>query len=180
MLLAELAPWPASQWFAYLCGSIGIVLEWRAYWLKSGSGFRRWSAVGAVFWAGQYFLLGAQTAAYTMGCTALRTLSSDYLRGSGFRHLAAWGFVVVFTGLTVISWQGAVSLLPAFAVLNTTLALFYLGNRGMRLGLLTSSAAWIANDIYWQAWPALLAETVAVMINLRTIRQLSPHKQRSA
>jgi hypothetical protein len=42
----------------------------------------------------------------------------------------------------------------------------------MRIALLASSAAWIANDIYWQAWPALLAESVAAMLNVRTIRQI--------
>lgn len=74
--------------------------------------------------------------------------------------------------LTAASWQGPVSLLPAFAVINTTLALFYLDNRRMRIALLASSVAWIANDLVWQAWPALLAETVAAMLNVRTIRQI--------
>ena len=32
--------------------------------------------------------------------------------------------------------------------------------------------AWIANDLIWQAWPALLAESVAVALNLRTISRM--------
>ena len=64
------------------------------------------------------------------------------------------------------------SLLPAFAVINTSLALFYLDNRRMRIALLASSAAWIANDLYWQAWPALLAECVAIALNALTIRRM--------
>jgi hypothetical protein len=74
--------------------------------------------------------------------------------------------------MTVFSWQGLVSLLPAFAVINTTLALFYLENRSMRILMLASSIAWIINDIIWQAWPALLAESVAVLLNLRTISKM--------
>jgi hypothetical protein len=170
--MALLAEMPSSQWLGYLFGAIGILLEWRAYWLHSGSSFRRWSAAGAVFWAAQYFLLGAKTAALTMACTALRTLSSEGLASSRYRHFAALAFSALFTLLTIFSWQGTVSLLPAFAVLNTSLALFYLDNRGMRLALLASSLAWMVNDVLWQAWPALLAETVAVLINLRTIRQM--------
>ena len=77
-----------------------------------------------------------------------------------------------FAGLTAASWQGRVSLLPAFAVINTTLALFYLDNRRMRMALLASSTAWIANDVYWQAWPALVAESVAVGLNVRTIGRM--------
>ena len=50
---------------------------------------------------------------------------------------------------------------------------FYLDNFKMRKLLLASSLAWIANDIYWQAWPALIAETVAMLINLRTIHRLN-------
>lgn len=162
---------------AYLFGAIGILFEWRAYRLKSDRRFRRWSAAGAVFWAGQYFLLAANTAALTMACTALRTLASQPLHASRYRHVGALGFIALFVCLTVISWQGAVSLLPAFAVINTTLALFYLHNRAMRLALLASSLAWITNDVYWQAWPALLAESVAVLINLSTIRALFKNPQ---
>lgn len=162
----------AAHWFAYAVGVVGIAVEWRAYLLHCGRGFRRWSAVGALAWATQYLLLGAWTAALTMASTALRTLLSDRLEQNRHKHFAATGFVLLFAGMTAWSWQGGVSLLPAFAVINTTLALFYLGNRAMRVALLASAAAWIANDVVWQAWPALLAESVAVGLNLRTIRRM--------
>lgn len=157
---------------AWLFGGIGVLVEWRAYMLQCGAAFRRWSAAGALLWAAMYALLGAWTAALTMAGTALRTLLSGWLRTPRQRHLAALGFVLLFCLLTAISWDGWISLLPAFAVINTTLALFYLGNRAMRIALLASSAAWITNDILWQAWPALLAESVAAALNLRTIARL--------
>ena len=159
-------------WLAYAVGGVGVLVEWRAYLLHCGNAFRRWSAVGAVLWSVMYVLLGAWTAALTMGSTALRTLVSDRLIQERRKHFAAIGFVLLFVLLAGISWQGWVSLLPAFAVINTTLALFYLGNRRMRMLLLASSAAWIANDIIWQAWPALLAESVAVALNVRTIMRM--------
>jgi len=161
-----------AQTLAYLIGGVGILVEWRAYCLPSGRAFRRWSAAGAVLWAAQYLLLDAWTAGLTMASTAVRTLLSGHLEKGLYKHWAAAGFLVLFSTLTLISWQGWISLLPAFAVINTTLALFYLGNRNMRIALLVSSVAWIANDYYWQAWPALLAESVAMGINLRTIRKL--------
>jgi hypothetical protein len=157
---------------AYLFGGVGILVEWRAYWLADGLAFRRWSAAGALLWAAQYLLLDARTAGLTMASTALRTMLSGRVEKGFYKHWAAAGFVALFTGLTVFSWQGQVSLLPAFAVINTTLALFYLNNRHMRIALLASSLAWIGNDYIWQAWPALLAESVAMGINLRTIRKL--------
>jgi len=163
---------PAMLWLAYLVGSVGVLVEWRSYMLACGTAFRRWSAAGAVLWSLMYMLLGAWTAALTMAGTALRTLLSGHLRSRRQKHLAAGGFVALFVLLTALSWAGWVSLLPAFAVINTTLALFYLGNRNMRIALLPSSVAWIANDILWQAWPSLLAEVVAALLNLRTIHQL--------
>lgn len=159
-------------WLAYLIGVMGVLVEWRSYRLHCSSAFRRWSAIGAVLWSAMYVLLGAWTAALTMGSTALRTLVSGRLEHHHHKHIAAFGFVLLFVLLTTASWQGKVSLLPAFAVVNTTLALFYLDNRRMRIALLVSSAAWIANDVYWQAWPALLAESVAVGLNVQTIRQI--------
>lgn len=161
---------PDSRILAYIIGSIGILLEWRAYYLLSGQSFRRWSAAGAMLWGIQYLLLNAWTAGLIMGFTALRTTVSDRLSTGLFKHVTAVGFVLLFIALTGLSWQGQISLLPAFAVINTTIALFYLNNRDMRIALLASSIAWITNDFYWQAWPALLAETVAMGINLKTIR----------
>lgn len=160
------------MWLAYAVGGVGVAVEWRAYSLHCGVAFRRWSAAGAVLWSGMYLLLGAWTAALTMGSTALRTLLSGWLESHHYKHIAVLGFVLLFAALTALSWQGWVSLLPAFAVCNTTLALFYLDNRRMRILLLASSAAWIANDLIWQAWPALLAESVAVGLNLRTIMKM--------
>ncbi len=168
-LLPEL---PIQHWTAYGVGSIGILIEWRAYLLTCGIAFRRWSAAGAIFWAIQYFLLNAHTAGLTMASTALRTLVSDNLASGALKHVSAIGFVALFALLTLSSWQGLVSLLPAFAVINTTLALFYLENRSMRMILLLSSVAWIVNDLYWQAWPALLAESVAMLLNGYTIYRL--------
>lgn len=163
--------WTDSRWLAYAVGGLGVLVEWRAYGLSCDQRFRRWSAAGAVLWAAQYLLLQAWTAGLTMASTALRTLVSGYNTSPG-KHVWAALFVGLFIGLSVLSWQGPVSCLPAFAVINTTLALFYLDQRAMRAVLLVSSVAWIANDWYWQAWPALLAESVAMLINLRTMRKL--------
>lgn len=149
------------------------MLEWLAYLKVDDHAFRRWSALGALLWAGQYACLGAWTAALTMGSTALRTAWSGRALGARVRVLVSVAFVAGFSVLTVMSWQGSVSLLPWFATVNTTLALFLLARRSLRIVLLPSSAAWIANDLIWQAWPALLAETVAVLLNLRTIRRLA-------
>lgn len=124
-------------------------------------------------WAGQYVLLNAWTAGLTMGFTAFRTwVSSDTQNHGTARHLAASGFCLVFALLTLLSWQGWISLLPTFAVINTTLALFYLDNKSMRIALLASSFTWISNDIYWHAWSALIAESIAMLINIHTIRSL--------
>ena len=159
-------------WLAYAIGAIGIAVEWRSYVLYDASAFRRWSAAGAVLWGFMYLLLGAWTAALTMSCTAARTLVSGLLTSPQRKHLIAGLFITAFVLMTIFSWQGPVSLLPAFAVINTTLALFYLENRSMRILMLASSGAWIINDIIWQAWPALLAESVAVLLNLHTISKM--------
>lgn len=159
-------------WLAYAVGGVGMLVEWRAYSLHCGQAFRKWSAAGAVLWAAMYALLGAWTAALTMGSTALRTMVSGMLERQRYKLFAAAGFVSLFIVLTVVSWQSWVSLLPAFAVINTTLALFYLDHRRMRTVLLASSAAWIANDLYWQAWPAMFAECVAAGLNVKMIRNI--------
>lgn len=170
--------WLDSTNLAYLTGSLGILLEWRSYHVANSEGFRRWSALAAILWSIQYLLLDAWTAAINMALTAVRTISSQFITGKVAIRWLTGAFVVLFGWLTYYSWQGPVSLLSGFAVINTTLALFYLGNRSMRLVLLASSLAWLANDLYWQAWPALVAETVSIIINVRTIYLLASPQSR--
>lgn len=157
---------------AYSIGTLGVVAECYAYSLHDGQRFRRWSGASALLWAAMYFGLDAMTAAVTMGSTALRTLWSNQPQQGAARGWAVFFFLSLFAGLTAVSWQGTVSLLPAFAVMNTTLALFYLGNIEMRWVLLLSSVAWIWNDVLWNAWPALVAESFAALISLQTLYRL--------
>lgn len=162
-----------NGWLVYALGGAAIAAEWWSYAFQCGLRFRRWSALAALLWAAQYYGLGAETAALNMGMTAVRTLLSVQLERQAIRLLAACGFCLLFIVLTAASWQGWISLLPALAVINTTLALFYLHNLRMRQALLLSSLAWIGNDIFWQAWPALLAESVAMLINGRSIARMT-------
>lgn len=156
----------------YAVGTLAVGAEWWSYHLHCGQRFRLWSALAALLWAGQYFCLGAVAAAVNMALTAVRTQLSAVLADGYSRHFAAIGFCLLFLMMSLLVWQGLASLLPAFAVINTTLAQFYLANRSMRISLLLSSVAWIANDLIWQAWPALLAESVAMLINLRSIARM--------
>lgn len=156
---------------AYAVGLLGVLFEWVAYAQRQDSAFKNYSALAALLWSLMYWLMSAWTAALTMMLTALRTLLSNIPSLATHRHSLSVGFVLVFMLITWLTWQGWVSLLPAFAVINTTLALFYLTEQSMRIMLLASSAAWIINDIYWQAWPALFAESVAMMINMHSLWQ---------
>lgn len=162
-------------YLAYTIGTIGVLVEWRAYLHPHAQGFKTYSAIGAACWSIMYLLLGAWTAAVTLALTSVRTYLSHIIQATHHKHLSAIGFTLVFMMITAITWQGMVSLLPAIAVINTTLALFYLNNQHMRIAMLISSAAWIGNDIYWQAWPALVAESVAVVINVKMILSLRNH-----
>lgn len=157
---------------AYLIGGLALFTECFSYSLHDGRRFRLWSGGSSVLWAAMYMELDAMTAAVTMGSTALRTVWSGFAGNGLSKHWVLVLFLGLFTFLTISSWQGAISLLPAFAVINTTLALFYLGNVAMRWALLMSSAAWIWNDLLWEAWPALFAESLAVLISLRTLLHL--------
>lgn len=173
----ELSLAPAG--IAYAVGAGGVLCDWRAYLLTSDRGFRRWSATGALLWGLMYALLGAWTAALTMAFTAFRTGISGWLsarltmRPAWQRHLLVAGFLLVFSLLALLSWQGPISLLPWLAACNTTIALFYLEQRRLRLALLISSALWISNDLLWHAWPALVAETISVLLNWRTLRGMT-------
>lgn len=152
---------------AYLIGLVGACAEWRAYLQTDDAELRRWSACGALLWTAMYLLLGAYTAAVMMFLTAARTLVSGYHAARKWWVFSL--FVALFLLLLIFSWQGTKSLLPAFAAVNTTIALFYFSGIKLRLLLVLSSIAWISNDLIWHAWPALFAEVIALLLNLSTL-----------
>ncbi|MDP5029552.1 YgjV family protein [Paraglaciecola sp.] len=150
-----------------MIGLVAACAEWRAYLQAADVELRRWSALGALLWTLMYLMLSAYTAAVMMFLTAIRTLASGY---HSARKLWVFSvFMAIFLSSLVFSWQGPLSLLPAFSAINTTIALFYFSGVQLRLFLLASSIAWMANDLIWQAWPALLAEAIALLLNLKTI-----------
>ncbi len=152
-----------------------MLLEWRAYATTKHQLFLGISAFSACLWGMMYVVLNAYTAAITITLTALRTLCAIYFTKPQHQHTLSALFIALFTYMTFLSWQGPISLLPAFAVINTTVALFYLKDQQTRMLLIISSLAWLANDIYWQAWPAFIAEFVSLIININTILKLKNH-----
>ncbi len=156
-------------WLAHLFGVLGILAEWRAYLFVSGVNFRRWSALGSIFWAIMYFLLEAYTASLVMLFTSFRTIASYKIESKRARIGAFLGFSAVFVLLGVISWQGWISLLPVIAIVNNTLALFLLNNLQMRVAFIVSTCLWIVHDLYWKAWVSIIAEMVGAFVNIATI-----------
>lgn len=160
-------------WLAQALGVIAALIGLSAYLYQREGAFKRQIGFGSWVWGVHLGLLGAGSAMYTQFAIGTRSWCSIGPHSSRYQHGLFWISSAVFCALAVIGWDGWVSLLPLAAAINSTAAMVYGDNRQMRIRLLLSSALWISTGLYWNSWPMVVTELIAVTLNLRTILRLA-------
>ena len=111
--------------------------------------------------------VGAHTAAAGFAIGALRTVAVLHWPRSMALMLLFCGATAVSAALT---WSGLVSALAAAAGIATTVALFVLTGRGLRLALLPGNGAWITHHLLTGSMPSLAMEVAIMAGNLVVAR----------
>ena len=162
------------QWYDAVA-AIAATLGLSAYLRKNQTSLKIQMGIASQVWAIYFFLLGLTTAELIQIGTGLRTWLSLYIGNKP--QLKIPYLILVVTGFScamVFTWQGAVSLLPTLAAVNSTIAYLF-GNKKMRLMFLGSSVFSFTFAILIQS-PLLLAlECIAISINLIAIKRI--HQQ---
>lgn len=151
---------------AFLIGIIAFLVGLSGFLIKDYKKLRLTFGIGSILWALHFFLLGGYTAATIQVAMGLRTWISILLHHKKdlvFSYILISTFV--FLLLMFFSWQGPISILPALAAINSTIA-YTRNNLTMRLLFLISSLFWVLNAIVLGSIPGLIAEIMAIIFNL--------------
>lgn len=158
----------ADELFIHATGLCALVLNVAAILRTCERSLRMHTGIAGVVWALNNLLMGAHTAAALSLVSASRTASSAVTLRSGerVRRAAFLGFVVLTIGVSLLTWQGWLSILLTLASVLSTYSMFYLRGRALRWVMLVSSALWMVNAWCYGSWEQTAANAATALAAL--------------
>jgi hypothetical protein len=155
MLLSELL-------FIHATGLCALALNTAALAHPCERALRLQSGLAGVLWALNNLLLGAHTAAAMSLVSAGRTATSAVtLRATPTLRLAVFtAFAALTLAVGLLTWHGWPATLIVAASLLSTVAVFYLRARALRLAMLAVSLLWMVNAWQYDSWEQMLANLI--------------------
>jgi hypothetical protein len=134
------------------------------------------SGLAGVIWALNNLLLGAHTAAALSLVSAGRTASSVVTLNvhESTRRAVFAGFLVLTLLMGAATWHGWPSVLMVLASVLSTVAVFYLRGRALRLTMLLVSALWMHNAWLYDSWEQMAANVLtaaAALVGARRVER---------
>jgi hypothetical protein len=134
------------------------------------------SGLAGMVWALNNLLLGAHTAAALSLVSAGRTASSAATLSAreAIRRSVFIGFLALTLLIGALTWHGWPSALLMLASVLSTVAVFYLRGRALRLAMLLVSALWMYNAWLYDSWEQVAANlltAVAALLGARRVER---------
>ena len=118
--------------------------------------------VSTVFISSHFMLLGHWTAAF-LGVLSVARYSSSMITTS---KKVMWIFLIIIFAITVLSFEGLLSVLGCVATFFTTIAAFRKDDKRLRQLMLIGTMIWIAHNYLAGSPGAVLMETIFIVSNL--------------
>jgi Bacterial inner membrane protein len=158
-----------DDWIACLAAVLGL----SAYFHRSPTLLKVQMGFASQIWAIYFLMLELTTAELIQTGTGLRTWVSIYVNKNPRFVIPYLVFVNIgYCMVMLLTWRGAVSLLPTLAAINSTIAYLF-KNKTMRLMFLGSSAFSLSFAVLIES-PILIAlECLGIGINLLAILKIN-------
>ncbi len=137
------------------------------------------SGLAGVAWALNNLLLGAHTAAALSLVSAGRTATSAVTLSAreDTRGVVFAAFLALTLVIGALTWDGWASALMVAASVLSTVAVFYLRGRALRLAMLQVSALWMYNAWVYDSWEQLAANALtaaAALVGAQRVLRRAP------
>jgi hypothetical protein len=145
-----------------LFGYAAVALLFISFQVNSRNNILGLLILGMVFLATHQYLLGAFAGAVANGLTIVRNLTFRHKNDSKVLNHYIWPYVfsVVLVVSGIFFWQGWHSLLPAFAVIASTFALWADDTRTIRILSLIGPLLWLPYAFIIESLPTILIQVV--------------------
>lgn len=157
-----------NEFLIHLTGVCALVLNVLAIIRTCERRLRVHSGIAGLVWALNNLLLGAHSAAALSLVSAGRTASSAATLESGAarRRLAFAGFAALTLLVSVLTWQGWLSVFLVTASLLSTYAMFYMQGSALRWVMLLVSMLWMINAWSYGSWEQVAANAATAVAAL--------------
>jgi len=157
-----------NEFLIHLTGVCALVLNVLAIIRTCERRLRVHSGIAGLVWALNNLLLGAHSAAALSLVSAGRTASSAATLESGAvrRRLTFAGFAALTLLVSVLTWQGWLSMFLVTASLLSTYAMFYMQGSALRWVMLLVSMLWMINAWSYGSWEQVAANAATAVAAL--------------
>ena len=157
---------------AQACGIIGVICFLLSYQVRSNRGLYLFQAGGCVAFGIQFLLLGAYSGCISQVYIIVRNMMLSMYNHWAWVRWKGWVpvFVILAAGVTAVTWDGPVSLLPMVTMTAGTIAMWTNNAGVIRLvGLIFVSPPWIVYDFIVGAYSAIINEVIIIASVLYSI-----------
>jgi hypothetical protein len=168
------APMSSQLLLIHVTGVCALALNVLALVHPCERALRIQSGLAGVIWALNNLLLGAHTAAALSLVSAGRTASSAVTLNAheSTRRAVFAGFLALTLLMGALTWHGWSSALMVLASVLSTVAVFYLRGRALRLAMLLVSALWMHNAWLYDSWEQMAANVLTAAAALFGARRV--------
>ena len=159
--------------FAQSVGLFAFVVGASAFLHQDGNRFRLHLTVFQIVLCSHFILMGAFTAAFGCGISALRSYASTKTKS----NKVMWFFISLLWFMGLPSLQHSYELLTIFGASVATWGLFQAEGIKLRLLILFNSFCWLTNNLLLGSIGGTLMESTFIIVNLYTISKLLTAKQ---
>jgi len=153
-------------------GFLAVIMYLVSFQFKSNRALFSCQLVGNLLFALQFLLLGAASGALNLLVSCLRNILLlnrsrwAWVRGRGFAAV----FCACYCAVTLLTWEGPLSLLALIPSLSGTLSFWTNNARTIRLAnLFCACPCWLVYDILIGSWGGILNETITMVSILISI-----------
>ncbi|MGF1684125.1 YgjV family protein [Photobacterium minamisatsumaniensis] len=154
--------------FAQTVGIIAFMVGASAFLHQDGNKFRLHLTVFQIILCSHFILMGAVTAAFGCGISALRSYASTKTQSS----YVMWFFIGLLWVMGLPNIQHYYEILTIFGASVATWGLFKSDGLKLRYLILFNSFCWLTNNILLGSIGGTMMESTFIMVNLYTISNM--------
>ena len=154
------------MWWVQGIGVIALLLDIFSVQFKFRKQILGMQIAASSTWVCHFFLLGAYAGAAMNSVGIIRSVSYYKWRGRNRPKWVLIGVLVLSMIMTVVTWQGVVSLLPMFAMIVAAFGFWQRNEQRLRLLLLGAVPLWFAYNLTFSSYAGMLSDSLALFSTL--------------
>jgi len=151
------------MFYIQLIGILGFCIVVLSFYKKEAKTILLYQVTSNFIYAVHYFLLGGLSGAF---CSIIGMFRNITLIKSDNRKIILPIFIMLYSTVTFIFYEGLYSLLPMMANVTYLIGISYKDKKILLIGAIVSSSCWILYSIFVNSYVCMVTESILLISNL--------------